>query len=151
MAYVEWLLCRNQESVLSSPECSIFLSPPVTLSFISNNRHSFITPQTNSARRADETLEERARRILGPCLANNENVQLMSTLQQINFASSNGDANSENDRIIQYERNKKELIDDVKSCLTTMDMARQAADHLCQLYSKIARFQSHRAVNEYYL
>ncbi|CAF4306096.1 unnamed protein product, partial [Rotaria sordida] len=78
-------VCRNQESLLSSSSSSTFLSPPTTLSFLSNCHSTFVTPQPNLVQRADETMEERARRILGPCIAIHENDPPISALQVPNF------------------------------------------------------------------
>ncbi|CAF3968030.1 unnamed protein product [Rotaria sordida] len=111
-------VCRNQESLLSSPSSSTFLSPPTTLSFLSNCHSTFVTPQPNPVQRADKTLEERARRILGPYITIRENDPPIPTLQAPNF-----------------EKDKKQL-DNMKSCLKTIEMSQQAADHLCQLHKR---------------
>ncbi|CAF4276851.1 unnamed protein product, partial [Rotaria sordida] len=107
------------ESLLSSPSCSTFLSPSTTLSFLSNCHSTFVTPQPNPVQRADKTLEERARRILGSCITIHENNPPISTLQAPNF-----------------EKDKKQLLDNMKSCLKTIEMSQQAADHLCQLHKR---------------
>ncbi len=125
-------VCSNQESLLSSS--------PTTLSFLSNFHSTFITPQPSPLQQADETLEERARRILGTRIAIHENSQSIPTLKPSNCVSSDVDVNSRNNYIIHYEKDKKQLTDNVKSSLKTMEMARHFADHLCQLYSKISRF-----------
>ncbi|CAF1194119.1 unnamed protein product [Rotaria sordida] len=94
-------VCRNQESLLSSPSSSTFLSPPTTLSFLSNCHSIFVTPQPNPVQRADKTLEERARRILDPCITIHENDPPIPTLEAPNFVSSNVDVNSNNDYLIR--------------------------------------------------
>jgi len=146
-------ICSNQERLLSLSSASPlpFLTPPTNLSFFPNCHSIFIPSQPSPAQRADETLEERARRILGSRIESHQNGASIPTLQPTNFVSSGADVNLNNSYITRYEKDKKQLIDNVKSCLKTMEMARQTADHLCQLHSKILPFHLNEIINKYYL
>jgi len=79
--------CSQQESLASPsiPSSSTpipFLSPPTTLTFLSDC-------QPSSLRCADETLEERAMRILGSRIPTGQSVVPTPTLQASNLVSSN--------------------------------------------------------------
>ncbi|CAF4061953.1 unnamed protein product, partial [Rotaria sordida] len=92
-----------------------FQSPPTILTFLSDSNSSFITSQSDSLRRTNETLEERAMRVLGPRIVTSQIVASTPTLQESNF-------------------DKQHLIANVKSCLNAMKKVQRAADDVCQLY-----------------
>ncbi|CAF0829176.1 unnamed protein product [Adineta steineri] len=126
---------NNQKRLLSSSTSPTFLSPTTTLSFLSNCDSRCTTPQPSSPiQQANETLEERAKRILGSRVVIHKTVPPIPTLQPSNFLNSSADVNSSNNYLIRYEKDKKQLIDNVTSCLKTMEVVRQAADHLCQIH-----------------
>jgi len=128
----------NDKSLPSSTACSTSLSATAIRSAIPNKRSTFVTPEPSSAQRVEETLEERAVRVLGARVVIDENTETIPASQAANFASCGIDANSSDVYTIGYERNRQQLIDGMKSCLKTMETARQAADRLCHLYSKIS-------------
>ncbi|CAM4830100.1 unnamed protein product [Rotaria magnacalcarata] len=109
--------CSHQEALTPSSSSSSIpsLSPPTTLTFLSDFPPSSITCQPGSLRRPNETLEERAMRVLGPIIASRESVVSTPTLQSINL-------------------NKKQLVDHIQSCLSAMKTAQRAADGLYQLH-----------------
>ncbi|CAM4845524.1 unnamed protein product, partial [Rotaria magnacalcarata] len=96
----------SSSSSSSSSSPISFLSPPTVLTFFRDSNSSFVTSQSDSSRRIDETLEERAMRVLGSCIETSN------------------------------RNEKQQVIENVKSCLQAMKTARQAADNLCQLYSR---------------
>ncbi|CAF3380779.1 unnamed protein product [Rotaria socialis] len=108
--------CSHREALTPSSSSSIpSLSPATTLTFLSDFPPSSITCQPGSLRRPNETLEERAMRVLGPIIASRESVVSTPTLQSINL-------------------NKKQLVDHIQSCLSAMKTAQRAADELYQLH-----------------
>ncbi|CAF3336755.1 unnamed protein product [Rotaria socialis] len=108
--------CSHREALTPSSSSSIpSLSPATTLTFLSDFPPSSITCQPGSLRRPNETLEERAMRVLGPIIASRESVVSTPTLQSINV-------------------NKKQLVDHIQSCLSAMKTAQRAADELYQLH-----------------
>ncbi|CAF5058454.1 unnamed protein product [Rotaria magnacalcarata] len=118
--------CSHQEALTPSSSSSIpSLSPPTTLTFLSDFPPSSITCQPGSLRRPNETLEERAMRVLGPIIASRESVVSTPTLQSINL-------------------NKKQLVDHIQSCLSAIKTAQRAADELYQLHSKIFLYLNRR-------
>lgn len=149
-------VCRNQASRLSNSSSSSiqvfsspipFLSPPYFLSFLPNsNLGSITTPQLSPIERGNETLEERARRILGSHVEIDQNDEPIPTLQPPNFIHSGADINSNNNHINQYEKDKKQLFDNLQSCLTAMEITRRASDHLYQLHSKTLPFSFNRTI-----
>ncbi|CAF2251696.1 unnamed protein product, partial [Rotaria magnacalcarata] len=111
--------CSHQEALTPSSSSSSIpsLSPPTTLTFLSDFPPSSITCQPGSLRRPNETLEERAMRVLGQIIASRESVVSTPTLQPINL-------------------NKKQLIDHIHSCLSAMKTAQRAADEFYQLHRR---------------
>jgi hypothetical protein len=86
-------ICSHQESLASSSILSTsasisFLSPPTTLTFLHDGHSASIASEPSSLQRADETLEERAMRILGPCIPTRQSVEPTPTLQALNLVSS---------------------------------------------------------------
>ncbi|CAF3915536.1 unnamed protein product [Adineta steineri] len=80
---------NNRKSLLSSSTSPTFFSPPITLSFLSNSNSQCTTRQSSSpVQQANETLEERAKRILGSQLVTHETVPPIPTLQPPNFLDS---------------------------------------------------------------
>ncbi|CAF3478206.1 unnamed protein product [Rotaria socialis] len=109
--------CSHQEALTPSSSSSSIpsLSPATTLTFLSDFPPSSITCQPGSLRRSNETLEERAMRVLGPIIASRESVVSTPTLQSINL-------------------NKKQLVDHIQSCLSAMKTAQRPVDELYQLH-----------------
>ncbi|CAF1463633.1 unnamed protein product [Adineta steineri] len=115
---------NNRKRLLSSSTSPTFSSPTTTLSFLSNCDSPCTTPQRSSPiQQANETLEERAKRILGSRLVIHKTVPPIPTRQPSNFLNSGADVNSSNNYLIRYEKDKKQLIDNVTSCLKTMEIA----------------------------
>ncbi|CAF4360364.1 unnamed protein product [Rotaria sp. Silwood2] len=111
-----------------------FLSPRTMLSFLPDNNSSFITSQSASLRCTNETLEEHAMRVLGPCIDINRGVTPSRVLQSIDLISSAPGANFTESQVTSNRKEQQQLINNVQSCLSAVKTARQAADDLCQLY-----------------
>ncbi|CAF1590778.1 unnamed protein product [Rotaria magnacalcarata] len=129
--------CSHQEALTPSSSSSIpSLSPPTTLTFLSDFPPSSITCQPGSLRRPNETLEERAMRVLGPIIASRESVVSTPTLQSINLVSSSSDVNIVKSYVTLNIKNKKQLVDHIQSCLSAIKTAQRAADELYQLHRR---------------
>ncbi|CAF1324980.1 unnamed protein product [Adineta steineri] len=115
----------------SSTSHTSFLSPPTTLSFLPDNESSSMTARSESLRRANETLEERAMRILGPRILKHQSVTITPTV--INLGS---DVNVIKNPSTSNIKNKEQLIDNIQSCLQAIRTARGVADEVCQLYRR---------------
>ncbi|CAF3957941.1 unnamed protein product [Adineta steineri] len=107
----------RQEKHASSCSPISFPSLPPTFTFLTDYSSSTIAFQQDCLKRTDETLEERATRILAPIIKNQQTVAPRSTHQLSNL-------------------DRKQLIDSIQSCLNTMHMALMAADELCQFYRR---------------
>ncbi|CAF1440640.1 unnamed protein product [Adineta steineri] len=107
----------RQEKHASSCSPISFPSLPPTFTFLSDYSSPTIALQQDCLKRTDETLEERATRILAPIIKNQQTVAPRSTHQLSNL-------------------DRKQLIDSIQSCLNTMHMALMAADELCQFYRR---------------
>ncbi|CAF1225198.1 unnamed protein product [Rotaria sordida] len=75
-----------QEIAATSPIS--FQSPPTMFTFLPDSNPSFITSQSDSLRSTNETLEERAMRVLGPRIVTSQSVAPTPTLQESNFVHS---------------------------------------------------------------
>lgn len=126
-------------SIPPSPSLSSisFSSPPVTLTFLRNCHSTSITPQRSPVRRSNETLEERAMRILGSSIAARQCDSIMPSLEPPNFENHYPDVSLIESDSARNLKGKEQLIDNVQSCLNAMKTARQASDELCQLHGKV--------------
>ncbi|CAF4158803.1 unnamed protein product [Adineta steineri] len=115
----------------SSTSHASFLSPPTTLSFLPDNQSSFITTRSESLRRVNETLEERAMRILGPRILKDQSVTITPTV-----IYSDSDISVIKSPTTSNINNKEQLITNIQSCLRAMETARGVADEVCQLYRR---------------
>ena len=145
---------NNEKSLASSsiPSSSSLpihcLSPPRRLTFLSNNKSSFNTRQSDSSRHPDETLEERAMRVLAPGIESRRSKISLSSFQLLNLIRLASDIDLVGSEETSNRNEKQQLIDNVKSCLNIMRAALQAANNLSQLYSKNSTFKSEKKKND---
>ena len=116
-----------------------FRTPPTTLSFLRHCSSTFVASQ--SPVRTNETLEERARRILGPRLPSQRNDGSIPTRPSAKFVGSYDQIDLNTNYVSTNQKDKIRIMDSVQSCLKTMKLVQQAADRICELHSKIFRIQ----------
>lgn len=140
--------CIYKEALPSSPSfqssSTPFLSPPMKFTFLSDCQSSSLSFQENSLRLPNETLEERAIRILGPRLKSCSHNVSIPTAQSSNTNQCSFERRHDHNDMALNINEKNHLIDNIQSCLSAMKLVQGAADKLRQLYSKILNFHYRR-------
>mgnify|MGYP000277126254 CR=1 FL=1 len=145
---------NNEKSFASSsiPSSSSLpmhcLAPPRRLTFLSDNNSSFNTKQSDSLTYPDKTLQERAMRVLGPCIESKRSKISLSSFHLLNLIHHASIIELVGRDEISNRNEKQQLIDNVKLCLNIMKAARKAANNLSQLYSKNSIFKSEQKKND---
>ena len=136
--YKGTLASSSSSAIQSSSSDAPFLSPPMTLTFLSDCQSSSISFQKDSLQCSNETLEERAIRILGPRIKACSDTVSIPTAQPPNIKHCISERNHGHNGVTLNIKEK--LSSNMQSSLTAMELARKAANEVRRLYSKISLF-----------
>ena len=126
------------QAQVTTPSSPVRLSLAITAHTTLSDCDSACTASERSpSRRADETLEERTVRVLGPCAAGHPCTAQTYASRRPDFVSSMPNVNRVHAGVISNENDKKQLMVDVQVCLSAMDTARRAIDELKRLQGEI--------------
>ena len=131
----------------------IGLEDPTDRDFI---LHRF--PFSNSSRsfchssRCDEILKASTVSILRPCSsAGGRSEPIFATAsKRRNSVVANDNMKLMNALAISNEKDKKQLLDNIHSCLNAMETTRRAAKHICQLHGKFSTTMMRESMNACY-
>ena len=130
-------LCSHQQNSLQpAPKpAAPFSSPTAPVSFLPYFESTLIASRA-SPTRFGETLEERAARILGSCVAAQRDVALHPFVEPMSSVGLHHRVNPTANNMAVCGKDRRRVIDNVRSCLTTMQLAHQASDRVYELHSR---------------
>ena len=131
-------LCSFQQNLLQSAPKSAapFSSPTAPVSFLPYFESTLIASGA-SPTRVGETLEERAARILGSCVAAQRDVASHPFVESMSSVGLHHRVNPTANNMAVCGKDRRRVIDEVRSCLTTMQLAHQASDRVYELHSRV--------------